>query len=323
MAIFAAIWTLFIGVFDVVCVRSIVTHGRTGTYASTEGLVVASRVTNERRTSDGDVPHGVAIEYTYAVDGKSYRGTRYRGAATSQSGSWASEIVGRFPVGAHVPVFYAPGDPSDAVLSAGLDGGDGFFPLFLLPFNAVALALWASARRAARRDAAADVTGGLRVVEERDVVRVLPDALPPAGAALFGAGLTAFVLVFAVAFPFGFDPPGLTVALAWAAIVLVAALSYARAVARRASGVGDLVIDAMSRTLRFPLGRKVPREPVAWSEIESVVIETLNGRSGNSHWVSMALADGERVRLRSKMWDDRNDAERFRSWLEARLRVSN
>ena len=128
MYVFAALWSLVIALFDLGVGSSIVTHARTAGHPRTEGVIVASRVTNDRPDSDGTVTHGVAIEYTYEVAGRSYRGTRYRGAPSSQSGSWAAEVVERFPVGARVPVFYPPADPADAVLSAGLDGGDGLLP---------------------------------------------------------------------------------------------------------------------------------------------------------------------------------------------------
>jgi uncharacterized protein DUF3592 len=323
MYVFAALWSLIIVLLDLGIGSSIVTHARTGAYPRTEGVIVASRVTNDRPDSDGTVTHGVTIEYTYAV-GRSYRGTRYRGAPTSQSGTWASEVVAQFPVGARVPVFYAPNDPADAVLSAGLDGGDGFLPMFLLPFNAVALALWVSVRRAARLGGPDDVTGGLRVVEDGDVVRVLPETYPPAGMALLGAGFAAFLLIFVLVFPFGFDPPGRAVALAWAAIVVVAIALYARAAARGRTGAGDLVIDATARTLRFPLRRADPRDPIPWSSIASVVVDSAVSNSdrgsSTSYWVWVVLGAGARVRVRSTFWGDPEPAEQFRSWLEARVR---
>ena len=323
MYVFAALWSLVVVLLDLGIGSSIVKDARTGAYPRTEGVILASRVTNDRPDSDGTVSHGVAIEYTYAVAGRSYQGTRYRGAATSQSGSWASEVVAQFPVGARVPVFHAPNDPADAVLRAGLDGGDGFLPLFLLPFNAIAIALWVSVRRTARLGGPDDVTGGLRVVEDGGVVRVLPETYPPAGMALLGASFAAFLLIFVVAIPFGFDPPGRAVALAWAAMVVVAIVMYARAAARRRTGAGDLVIDAAARTLRFPLRRGDPRDPVPWSSIASVVVDRVVGSSDRgssvSYWVWVVLA-GARVRVRSTFWGNPDPAERFRSWLEARVR---
>jgi hypothetical protein len=330
MRVFAAIWTIGIVLLDLVCVRSIGTHAWSGTYPHVEGVVVASRVTTEH-TSDGDT-HGVAIEYTYAVDGRTYRGTRYRGVASSQGGTWAADIVRGFPAGARVPVYYASADPADAVLRAGLDGGDAFFPFFLVPFNMAALGMWTGIRRWARIDRPGDVTGGLTVIEDRDVVRVLPETYPPAGMALLAAGLATFLLGFVVVFPFGWDPPGRVAALAWAAVALVAAVTYARAAARRNSGAGELVIDTMAHTLRFPQRRADPREPVPWSTIEEVVVEarasqssSFDGGSVSSTfwWVVVGLTDGRRVRVRSALWTMRAPAERFRGWLEARIRVSN
>jgi hypothetical protein len=142
--------------------------------------------------------------------------------------------------------------------------------------------------------------------------------------ALLGAGLAAFLLMFAVVFPLGFDPPGRVAALAWAAVALVTVVMYWRAVARRNSGAGDLVIDTLARTLRFPLRRGHPREPIPWSSIESVVVDrsvgSTSGTSSVSYWVVVVLSAGARVRLRSTVWDDSVPAERFRSWLEARVR---
>jgi hypothetical protein len=315
MIIFATIWTLLIGVFDVVYGGSVAAHARARAYPHTEGVIVSSAITNEAH----DV-HGVVVAYTYDVYGRSYRGTNYRGRDTAQSGSWAADAVRQLPVGARVPVFYDPAAPSVAVLRPGLSGDDGFFALFLLPFNVVALGLWSSVVKAARVSRPDDETGGLRVVEDQGVVRVRPDTLPPAGQALMAAAFAAFASVFVVAFGFSADPPVAVVSSALVAVGIVTGLAYLRAVARRRTGVGDLVIDTFGRTLRFPLGRKAPRESIPWSNIAGVVVEaTTGGRGGVWYWVSLDVAGTGRVRLTSGFWPDQDAAGRFRDWLAERV----
>ncbi|WP_255203127.1 DUF3592 domain-containing protein [Myxococcus sp. AM011] len=49
----------------------------------------------------------------------------------------------RYPVGASVPVYYRPGQSSEAVLEVGLDSSELFVLLGLMPFNLIALWLCA------------------------------------------------------------------------------------------------------------------------------------------------------------------------------------
>ena len=82
-------------------------------WPSTMGNVVASRV-EQRSSSDGSTDYPV-IQYSYQVGGQSHQGTK-RAPGPEVGGTGARKVVGRYPAGAQVMVFYNPQNPSDAVL---------------------------------------------------------------------------------------------------------------------------------------------------------------------------------------------------------------
>jgi hypothetical protein len=82
-------------------------------WPSTMGNVVASRV-EQRSSSDGSTDYPV-IQYSYQVGGQSYQGMKLA-PGPEVGGTRARKVVGRYPAGAQVMVFYNPQNPSDAVL---------------------------------------------------------------------------------------------------------------------------------------------------------------------------------------------------------------
>ena len=83
-----------------------------------ETCVVTSSEVAESSGSDGGSTYRVAIEYTYQVAGQSYDGDRYNFSVGSSSGyDGKKRIVDAYPVGAEVPCFIDPHDPSRAVLN--------------------------------------------------------------------------------------------------------------------------------------------------------------------------------------------------------------
>ena len=82
-------------------------------WPSTMGNVVASRV-EHRSSSDGSTDYPV-IQYSYQVGGQSYQGMKLA-PGPEVGGTGARKVVGRYPAGAQVMVFYNPQNPSDAVL---------------------------------------------------------------------------------------------------------------------------------------------------------------------------------------------------------------
>jgi hypothetical protein len=318
MKIFAIVWSLAIATADVCYGGFLLRQLRSGGYARTTGEITAIAVTSHR--DENTVMHGLALEYTYRVQGRAFRGTHYRALVTESSGSWAEDVVRGLPVGAHVPVYYSPDDPGQALLRSGLSAGDAFLGLFLLPLNSIALALWASVRGLGPRSRTDDATGGLRIVETNAVTRVLPQLYGPAGTALLWGSVAAFLLAIVCGIAFGFELPPQVMTAVTATVLVTAAGAYARAVARQRSGSRDLIIDAAARTLRLPLGRRAdPAEPIPWSTVADIVVETSSGVSTQWFWISVRRADGDSVRVRSATWLERAPAERFRGWLAARI----
>lgn len=65
------------------------------------------------------------IEYSYTVDGKTYRGRLVFPAGTfPQTPEFAASYVKKYPVGSMVTVYYNPAAPEESVLERGDQGGD-------------------------------------------------------------------------------------------------------------------------------------------------------------------------------------------------------
>jgi hypothetical protein len=90
-------------------------------WPSTQGQISESRVAHSTHTdSDGDTSDSYTptIEYTYQVAGQAYTGRNLTFGFTQGYGnaSKAQAVLAKYPVGAHVSVFYDPADPQQAVL---------------------------------------------------------------------------------------------------------------------------------------------------------------------------------------------------------------
>jgi len=103
---------------------------RSSGWPSVDGLVVASEVvrTGGGRGSTGYRPR---VVYQYEVHGKALEADRVsHGEAIAKTQQHASHIVGRYPVGSNVPVFYDPDSPESAALETGFGIGAVAIPGF-------------------------------------------------------------------------------------------------------------------------------------------------------------------------------------------------
>jgi hypothetical protein len=83
----------------------------------------------------------VELSYVYSVQDHAYRGHYYRRGGNLVSWeSTARDIVGQFPPGAEVKVYYDPADPRHSALRTGLEWGDSIMPL--LGAAGLVYALW-------------------------------------------------------------------------------------------------------------------------------------------------------------------------------------
>jgi hypothetical protein len=200
--------TLLVGTFDVMLARGVVVAWGTRGYVAAEGRVLSSSVTRSRRRR-AQTQHGIAISYEYWAQGRRWTGTRYAANDPgTSSGDWAQDLVATLPPGKPVTVYVDPGDPSQAVLEHGVQGGDLMWPLLLVPFNLMVLGVWWGVVLVARAN-----------LENRPYTE--PKTLSPRVAALVATGVAAMVSMMIVAVGFGLEPDLSVVAVAWVATPLV------------------------------------------------------------------------------------------------------
>jgi hypothetical protein len=99
------------------------------------GVVRASRVL-KKLNSEGDEVSRRKLEYSYSVNGKTYRGTRMRFGAFGMF-AWSANVARALQRGDEVSVFHSPSHPSVSVLQRGVS------PLILLPLAVGIGLLWA------------------------------------------------------------------------------------------------------------------------------------------------------------------------------------
>lgn len=93
-------------------------------WTQTRGEIVSSRVSENRGSDNRDSTYSADVKYTYRVEGKEYTSYNVQfGNAADSNANITEGIVRRFPAGSLVTVYYAPDNPSNAVLIPGLSGG--------------------------------------------------------------------------------------------------------------------------------------------------------------------------------------------------------
>jgi hypothetical protein len=78
------------------------------------------------------VAYEPSIKYAYSVAGRTYEHDTFTSVASSviRERAAADVLVGRYPVGGQVTVFYNPSRPDDSVLVPGGSRGNWFFLVF-------------------------------------------------------------------------------------------------------------------------------------------------------------------------------------------------
>jgi len=88
----------------------------------TTGTVVQSEVASHDSHSDGKTTrmYTAEVHYSYSVNGVRHTSDRVTpGDSSTSRASSKQEIVGRYPAGARVPVYYDPDRPQSALLEPG------------------------------------------------------------------------------------------------------------------------------------------------------------------------------------------------------------
>jgi Protein of unknown function (DUF3592) len=177
-------------------------------YVPCEARIVSSEV-----ISGTEDTYGVAVDYTYLVDGQLFHGTHYAADDRSMtSGDWARRVVERLPPGTQTIAYHAPDVPERAVLRRGLSGGDLLSLLFLVPFNLLAAGLWWGWSLSQR-------------ARETGVPSTNP-GMSPKLLALTMIGISPLPVTAAAFIGWGSSPPLTVAAGAYLAVVLAGALAY-------------------------------------------------------------------------------------------------
>jgi len=208
----------------------------------------------------GAIRHrGLDIGYSYSVNGIGYLGTQYRYDERNGALDYGA-ITNAFPRGSRKTVYYDPANPSDSVLSPGLDGCDLLLALFAIPFNIVTFAVWVTVIHAKRGPSRLAPAGGVRIRQQSGETRVRLTGFSPWAAGFFGlaaAGAAAAMLVVCMG---GFAPSLLLVSIALAVVAAAGVAASLWMAKRHGSGRHDLRIQEGSQTLVLPpaAGRKAP-----------------------------------------------------------------
>ena len=99
-------------------------------WSTTTGTILAASLSQQsRRNQQGyhDVTYAPTVEYTYEVNGNSYRGDSLSsGWTVSYSLSMAQNKINQYQPGSQVKVYYNPNNPAEAVLEAKSASGNVF-----------------------------------------------------------------------------------------------------------------------------------------------------------------------------------------------------
>lgn len=330
--LFGGIWTLVTGGFDAFIATSLINQFGAASYPTAKGFVTASEVTRHSG-SKGGTTYGVALQYTYAVDGKPYTCDRYAyGDFSSSDHGRAQRIVDSHPVGKEVEVHYNPADPTDATLSAGVERSTLFMLVFMTPFNLIMLGAWGGIIAGIRPRKQAACAGFLRSDDgSRAVLRFSKISVPlAAGIAMLA---TSFVSIFVVGFGAGFEPSLGTLAGTWMVILGsgVGAIMWRQW--RAATGRSTLVLDRVTRRVTLPGRRSTPAyavqqsDGVPFSDVASIETPADHNRKVNNRSTYQL-----HVRLKTPgvaepvvvaRWLSEQSAAEAARWLRAEMGLKN
>lgn len=200
---------------------------------------------------------GVSVEYAYTVNGKEYRGSRYR-YDDDYSSNPGGAIVRRFPKWSEHIVYYDPGNPANSVLATGIAGSDLMMILFSIPVNVAVIMLWSWIVRWLREKWRVPKAGGVRIWRRGGKIRARLAWLSAPAAGLYALGGASFAATFPLVAINGLGPSLRTMENTWAAVLALAAAAFCWTALRNASGRYDLLIDEQSQAITLPQtgGRK-------------------------------------------------------------------
>ncbi len=328
---FLILFTLFYSVtvlaFDGLMVNNLFKQFESSGYPSVTGTVTRSLV-QIHHSSKGGVSYEPVINYHYSVSGQSFTGKKLRYNPISSSSQFAaSSVVGEHPAGSTVLVFYNPENPRDTLLFTGIKGCDFLLILFLTPFNAVMIGLFAWSWSWLRERIVRPAAGGMKIITDGMNIRV---RLPQYGAMIWCLATTGglgFTAMFIIGFGMQMNP-SIPVALSTLTVVFLGGLGalYWQWM-KIQSGIDDLVINEDSRSLELPLtfGRNV-RMTVNLADIESLTVERIEHRNSKggvtfSYAPTLHVRGDESAASKLADWSDKLRADDFAAWLRQKLGI--
>ena len=326
LGLFFLFWSALTSIGDGAAVHNLVLQWRATGYPTTTGVVQESSAVS--RGGMGNGCH-VQVRYTYELNGQPLTGTRYRYGLERNSRQDIARILTTLTPGSEITVHYNPRDPTDAVLVSGIQSGDLFFFHFLMPFNCAMLLGWIALARAIWCWKTGPPAGYARVTERgsRTWVDFCADRFWTARQMVLG--VLTFVTIFAVGFPFGFNPPWLVLVFAWLLIVvgvIVLAPGLASAIAEQV-----LIVDLGSRILELhPPGalHKTDARPIAlipFATVTQILVERLPADNYYG-WVDVPTLhirrdDGQCETHQLVQWQNAPAAQWLADWLRQRILV--
>lgn len=303
-------WTVGVAIFDCVLAGSLYFQLRALTYPTANGTITHSGVTSNFDSNQ------LAIVYTYEVDGRQYRGTRYSAFDVStNSGAWR-DVAAKLPVGAPVRVYYDPNDPSDAIIHPGLTGFHLSMVWFVTPFNVIAAGGWYA--YVWYRRSGFDPNNRRIVQRTTRGYRVRLPALSRFGCAAILFLAITFCGVFVWGFGFGFNPPVEFIGPAYLVAIGIAVL-VGRALPFPKAW---MEIDERGRVVRFPPDPKPVAVP--FSTIRDVVARheektDSEGDTRSEYHVEFVRTDNGRFHIAT--YNTSEAAEALAKWLRERIRT--
>ena len=230
--------------------------------------------------------YGVSVEYSYIVNGKEYRGSRYR-YDDDYSGIPGAEVVRKFPQWSEHTVYYDPNNPANSVLATGVEGSDLVLILFSIPVNVALIMLWNWIATWLREKWRVPRAGGVRIWRHNGVIRVRLAWLSAPAAGFYALGAASFAATFPVVAFNGLAPSLRTMENTWGAVLTVAAAVFCWKALRNASGKYDLFIDEKSQALTLPqTGGRTRSITFSRAEIAGVCIQRRVSRLSSGSFYS-------------------------------------
>lgn len=322
LLIFGLFWCTLVGAFDFITLRAFIPQVASTWFPPAPAHITKSEVT--RHSGSKGSTHGVAVEYTYVVNGTTYTSDRFGFDTMKSSDSgWAYQAVASFPAGSERTCYYDPRDPSRAVLSKGIRGSDITILMFLTPFNMVGLALMSAPFFSWRERRRPELIPPRVVDRFQGREAYAMNNYNPIAAFLVAFFISSFLGIFIVAFPFGFHPSIPQVATVWGTAFAISVAAAVMTWQRIKSGRYDFVIDRGSQIATIPaMHKRASREIISLSQIKNIDMTEVRNGSGDDEkksWhVKLHTHDNREFLLRDTSGEE--EARRLTKTLNIKIR---